>query len=55
MTTRVQAWLRQADSDLTVGQLTETTGPTDQRTGPTGSQEQRSERTACQGNQQFEH
>ena len=26
MTTRVQAWLRQADCDLTVGQLTEAKG-----------------------------
>ena len=26
MTTRVQAWLRQADSDLAVGQLTEAKG-----------------------------
>ena len=26
MTTRVEAWLRQADSDLAVGQLTEANG-----------------------------
>ena len=30
MTTRVQAWLRQADSDIAVGQLTEASGSSNQ-------------------------